>query len=76
MRKDAFEWGSQNGKHRRPEGINVEPIKNYLLPTTLFVLSAMNLYSHTISVRIAAFTRGKKSSRLRKRSKPHLKGRG
>jgi hypothetical protein len=60
MRKDAFEWESQNEKHHPPEGTNVEPIKNYVLPTSLFVLNAMNPYSHTISVPIAVFTRGKK----------------
>jgi hypothetical protein len=60
MRKDAFKWEFQNEKHHPPEGINVEPIKNYVLPTSLFVLNAMNPYFHTISVPIVVFTRGKK----------------
>lgn len=60
MRKDALEWEFQNEKHRQPEGINVEPIKNYVLPTSLFVLNAMNLCFHTMFVSIVAFIKGKK----------------
>jgi hypothetical protein len=60
MRKDAFKWEFQNEKRHPPGGINVEPIKNYLLPTFLFVLNAMNPYSHTISALIVAFTGRKK----------------
>jgi hypothetical protein len=69
MRKEAFEWESQNEKHHPPKGINVEPIKNYVLPASLFALSAMSPYSHTMSVPIAAFIKEKKSLRSRKRNK-------
>lgn len=60
MRKDLLEWEFQNEKHRHPGGINVEPIKNYVLLTSLFVPNAMNLYFHTMFVPIVAFIKGKK----------------
>jgi hypothetical protein len=69
MRKDAFEWESQNGEHRRQEGINVEPIRNWALLISLCVLNAMNPYFLTTFVLIVEVTKGKRSSRWRKRNK-------
>jgi len=70
MGKDVFKWEFQKGEHHQLRGINVEPIKNYILLTSLCVLNVMNPCSLTISVPIAALIRGEKSSRWKKKNKP------
>jgi hypothetical protein len=69
MRKDAFEWEFQSGERHRQEGINVEPIRNYTPLISLSVLNAMNPCFLTTFALIVELTKGRRSSRWRRRNR-------
>jgi hypothetical protein len=63
MGKDDNQWEFRKGEHHPRRGVNVEPIKNLILLTSLYVLNVTNLYSLTISVLIVEPIKGERSSR-------------